>query len=1237
MNARTAPGWNFTCATHFTPHKKCGCPPPPPPAAPKESDLCSVCRTGGRTHGSPFCKHFDAAKEKYKADAATWRKCWEEPAQAEMHRATTAVEKPAEIFEPDEPTGPTVTNRNSKRETQATMSEEDAALNLYERLTRTKPEEKPAEVSPAETLIDTLNFEMAKQHSDRGHAEIVANLAAIDGANYQRLRASFARMLDMNVVKLDSSVKKARAAASTSRSGVKTELPVADARGVPPKPQEPIAETQAEKPSSHTRNAAGIDSEPLPSAEPPAAESEPLKPESQIDKVRPQASGFVPQSNPIISAAAELHSLGVYVVPIPRGTKGPVLTGWPDLRLGPDDSLKYFAKGEGIGALLGIEPAFVVDLDVDDLRALRVVADRIIPGQPATAWTFGRESKPRSHHIYGFPRKFTSVQFWDDVDPEANVKRGEKEKHMILELRGTKEQTVFPPTVHPSGESIEWAQTPTKENLGPASVGTLQPWASRVAAATLLGRHYPAFGDGHRLALALAGWLGVLGWHEEDVKALVTAAAIVASDPDVRERQRNVASTYKRLAEKQDVEQRRHLEEALGENGKKITARIAGWLGLQRKEVSPQEHDEALQRIDAILIDKNATVDLEDVIRDSGLLSSLDYEQRRKQIAARCGITRVKVFDEEVTKRKQQKSSVDFDMATTAPDVIREKVAALVQCGQLEIAEQTIWEWIKARAQVFCDKNLGYLLFNDGDGVPIAVTRDGQDLNFFLISIGIHPGSPMRERVGKFIGTMCHFKGIQTETRLAFHYDRETFTAYAAVRRGVLIRIRSTGLEEVPNGSDGHLFIFPSSWQPLLNKALAEVTGLKALGKDFFTRTFHEGKLLSEKRRSLFADSYLERRLFHGVHFDAKGFTQAQVKVLLLSCEMLLMLPGAARERVLLEVLGESGSGKTFFAVLLGIVLLGPNFEARPMPSSDHEYENQAINEHYVVYDNVGQIKREVAERICQSVTGFQVVRRELFTTAGEFRASARATNALSAINPALTELEHKNRAVTIRFKERKAGTYVSETALRASVLANRDDIVLNLLRRLVWIVEALEAQRDYTPGVNIRLASVATFILRVARHEGWESDAWDLLTAWESEQVNESLSDDDLCTAIARFLIGSETWRGNWYTGTNLNEDLVLATVGAPQEDEGQDVRDMRQMRLRNLSWQGNMFVLVKKLGANFKVYVSRFGLRREKNVFRNSRGNWAYRFDPSREQLDACRELAAGVKKEQEEMPRG
>lgn len=133
-------------------------------------------------------------------------------------------------------------------------------------------------------------------------------------------------------------------------------------------------------------------------------------------------------------------------MPIPAGEKGPRLPGWGKLRLSLEDLPAYFGNHCNIGVILGSPSGELVDFDLDCVEALGI-ADLYLP---PTGAEFGRKSKPRSHRLYISPGSVHEA-FADPLDGST-----------LLELRaegrdGGCHQTVFPPSVHESGESIQWA------------------------------------------------------------------------------------------------------------------------------------------------------------------------------------------------------------------------------------------------------------------------------------------------------------------------------------------------------------------------------------------------------------------------------------------------------------------------------------------------------------------------------------------------------------------------------------------------------------------------------------------------------------------------------------------------------------------------------------------------------------------------------------------------------------
>jgi hypothetical protein len=140
-------------------------------------------------------------------------------------------------------------------------------------------------------------------------------------------------------------------------------------------------------------------------------------------------------------AAVSYCQRGWSVIPIPHYSKNPGFNGWERLRLRQEDlSGRFNGHPQNIGILLGEPSGWLVDIDLDHVRCVEQ-ADQFLPPTPAV---FGRSGKPRSHRIY---RVST---------PVATKKFKSKSAGMLVELRSTGMQTVFPPSTHECGEAITW-------------------------------------------------------------------------------------------------------------------------------------------------------------------------------------------------------------------------------------------------------------------------------------------------------------------------------------------------------------------------------------------------------------------------------------------------------------------------------------------------------------------------------------------------------------------------------------------------------------------------------------------------------------------------------------------------------------------------------------------------------------------------------------------------------------
>ncbi|OPX92333.1 MAG: hypothetical protein A4E53_00555 [Pelotomaculum sp. PtaB.Bin104] len=227
-----------------------------------------------------------------------------------------------------------------------------------------------------------------------------------------------------------------------------------------------------------------------------------------------------------LQAALSYTRRGWCVIPLPAGGKAPRGRGWQNLRLTEEELPARFTNGENVGVLLGEPSGWLTDIDLDCTEAVALAGYML----PQTNAVFGRAGKRRSHYLYMCYNSQT-LKF-QDID-----------KSMLVEIRSTGGQTVFPGSTHPSGEKIAWEAEGDPNKL---AFEHLLPVVGRLAAAALLARHWPAKGSRQEAALALAGGLLRGGWEAAQVEEFIRYVALAAKDEEPRMRAQTVVSTIRK-------------------------------------------------------------------------------------------------------------------------------------------------------------------------------------------------------------------------------------------------------------------------------------------------------------------------------------------------------------------------------------------------------------------------------------------------------------------------------------------------------------------------------------------------------------------------------------------------------------------------------------------------------------------------------------------------------------------
>jgi len=136
--------------------------------------------------------------------------------------------------------------------------------------------------------------------------------------------------------------------------------------------------------------------------------------------------------------AAEVYmSRGWSPVPLPPRQKKCTITDWQKGGFKPEQ----FSERGNVAILTGQPSGGLVDVDLD-------IADQAIATElmPPTDSIFGRHGKPSSHRLY----------YCDPPGPYRQWTTAAGK--MIVELRADGRQTMAPPSIHPTGEQVEWVR-----------------------------------------------------------------------------------------------------------------------------------------------------------------------------------------------------------------------------------------------------------------------------------------------------------------------------------------------------------------------------------------------------------------------------------------------------------------------------------------------------------------------------------------------------------------------------------------------------------------------------------------------------------------------------------------------------------------------------------------------------------------------------------------------------------
>lgn len=182
--------------------------------------------------------------------------------------------------------------------------------------------------------------------------------------------------------------------------------------------------------------------------------------------------------------AASYVTVGLALVPIQEGRKGPTLSGWNMPEKAITDPLQASALAGNIGlAHAYCSPVPTMALDIDDLPKAQLWLDErgvdlvgLLDADDGVQVSSGRTG--RAKLLYRLPTAVEPIATKQIADPETGA--------MVLEFRcatasGLTVQDILPPSIHPdTGEPYRWAGKGTWRNIPEIPDALLSIWRAQL-------------------------------------------------------------------------------------------------------------------------------------------------------------------------------------------------------------------------------------------------------------------------------------------------------------------------------------------------------------------------------------------------------------------------------------------------------------------------------------------------------------------------------------------------------------------------------------------------------------------------------------------------------------------------------------------------------------------------------------------------------------------------------------
>lgn len=286
-------------------------------------------------------------------------------------------------------------------------------------------------------------------------------------------------------------------------------------------------------------------------------------------------------------------------------------------------------------------------------------------------------------------------------------------------------------------------------------------------------------------------------------------------------------------------------------------------------------------------------------------------------------------------------------------------------------------------------------------------------------------------------------------------YDKATNVLYVNNKPGRMLKLDGANVVEVDNGTDEVLFLWNDKWREW-----------------DFDGTTPSGDIWRELLHSRFS-------------VDTSGdqsLTREELFQVLDVHDQLILFREIVPHRPIEAHVGPWGTGKTSAGYLVGLALVGPEFQ---VIGAEEQKEDAIIayitNNFYGVLDNADEKVKWLPDLLARTATGQSIPRRKLYTTNELIEYPVDIVLTITARATPWARPDVISRLLLLPFK--RPELFVSDEELKQEIIANRQGLLSALVLRANESIARLKIALDVPVRSPSRLAGFYAFGMKVSRN----------------------------------------------------------------------------------------------------------------------------------------------------------